>query len=139
MAYWLLKTEPTEYSWQQLAKDKNTAWTGVRNYQARNNLRDMSVGDFALVYHSGEDKEIVGIAKITKAAFPDPTADNDAWVSVQVEAIKPVTRTITLEEIRNTHNLCNMPLVTHTRLSVMPITESQWQDVLKYTKTESPS
>lgn len=135
MAYWLLKTEPGAYSWDQLQQDKKTSWTGVRNFQARNNLREMRPDDLAFIYHSGEDKEIVGIVRIVKEAYADPTAETGDWVAIDIEAVQPVTRPIGLEEIRNTHNLCVMPLVTHTRLSVHPVTDSQWNDVLKYTKT----
>lgn len=137
MNYWLLKTEPEEYSWQQLEKDKETEWTGIRNYQARNHLRNMQIGDEVFIYHSGEEKQIVGIAKITKEAHTDPTADTDAWVAVNLKAVKPITRPIGLDEIRNTHNLAVMPLVTQGRLSVMPVTISQWNDILKYTKTSA--
>lgn len=135
MAYWLLKTEPEEYSWEQLQADKKTAWTGIRNFQARNNLREMKAGDLAFIYHTGDDKEIRGIAKIVKEAFEDPTAETGDWVAVEIEVVQPVARPIGLEEIRNTHNLAVMPVVTHARLSVHPVTESQWRDVLKYTKT----
>ncbi len=135
MAYWLLKTEPGAYSWDQLQQDKKTSWTGVRNFQARNNLREMRPDDLAFIYHSGEDKEIVGIVRIVKEAYADPTAETGDWAAIEIEAVQPVTRPIGLEEIRNTHNLCVMPLVTHARLSVHPVTDSQWNDVLKYTKT----
>ena len=136
MAYWLLKTEPLVYSWEQLLKDKETSWDGVRNYQARNNLREMKVGDRAYIYHSGDDKEIRGVVEITREAYPDPSATEGDWVSVGVRAVASVGRAIGLEEIRNTHGLVVMPLVTQPRLSVQPVTESQWQDLLKYTKTE---
>ncbi len=135
MAYWLLKTEPEAYSWEQLEKDGSTAWTGIRNFQARNNLRLMQKGDFVFVYHSGDEKEIRGIAEITKAAYPDPTAEEGEWVCVDLKAVKPLTRTMNLEEIKNTHNLAIMKFVTQSRLSVSPVTESQWNDILKYTKT----
>ncbi len=135
MAYWLIKTEPEEYSWEQLMTDKQTAWTGIRNFQARNYLREMKAGDFVLVYHTGDDKDIRGIAKVMVEAYPDPTAETGDWAAIDVEAVQPIARPIGLEEIRNTHNLAVMPVVTHARLSVHPVTESQWQDVLKYTKT----
>lgn len=135
MAYWLLKTEPEAYSWEQLEKDGSTAWTGIRNFQARNNLRLMQEGDLVFVYHSGDEKEIRGIAKITKVAYPDPTAEEGEWVCVDLQAIKALTRTMGLEEIKNTHNLAIMKFVTQSRLSVSPVTESQWNDILKYTKT----
>lgn len=139
MAYWLLKTEPLVYSWDQLVKDKETSWDGVRNYQARNNLREMKKGDRAFIYHSGEDKEIYGVVEIVKEAYPDPSSTDGDWVSVGIRVVGPVGRPIGLEEIRNTHGLAVMPLVTQARLSVQPVTESQWNDILKYTKTELPA
>jgi predicted RNA-binding protein with PUA-like domain len=135
MNYWLIKTEPEEYTWEQLLTDKETAWTGIRNYQARNHLKEMKKGDRVFVYHTGDEKEIRGIAEVVKEFYPDPTSDTDAWVSVDIKALAPVGRSIGLEEIRNTHNLAVMPLVSQPRLSVMPISESQWIDLLKYTKT----
>lgn len=135
MAYWLLKTDPETYSWDTLVKDKETAWTGVRNFQARNNLRLMKPGDLAFIYHSQDDKDIVGVAEITAAAKPDPTAEEGDWVSVRIKALKPCGRSLSLEEIRNTPGLTTMPLITHSRLSVQPVTEAQWQAILKYTKT----
>ena len=135
MAYWLLKTEPEVYSWDQLMTDKETSWDGVRNYQARNHLREMKSGDRVFIYHTGDDKEIRGVAEVAKDAYPDPSATEGEWVSVGIRALASVGRPIGLEEIRNTHGLAVMPLVTQARLSVQPVTESQWQDILKYTKT----
>ncbi len=135
MAYWLIKTEPNVYSWEQLVADKQTSWDGIRNYQARNNLRAMKVGDRVFVYHTGDDKEIRGVAEVVKEAYPDPSASEGEWVSVGVRALHPVGRPIGLEEIRQTHGLAVMPLVTQARLSVQPVTESQWRDILKYTRT----
>ncbi len=139
MAYWLLKTEPSVYSWERLVEDHETSWDGVRNYQARNNLREMQIGDRVFMYHSGDDKEIRGVAEIVRAAYDDPTASSGGWVSVRVRAIAPVIRPIGLEEIRHTHGIAVMPLVTHPRLSVQPVTSQQWEDILKYTKTTLPS
>ena len=135
MAYWLIKTDPKVYSWERLAQEGATSWDGVRNYQARNNLREMKVGDLAFVYDSGDDKEIRGIAEVTKEAYPDPSAEEGQWVSVGVKAIKPCTRPLQFEEIRNTYGLSVMPLVEQPRLSVHPVSEAQWQAILKYTKT----
>lgn len=135
MAYWLLKTDPDTYSWEKLVAEKETDWTGVRNFQARNNLRQMKPGDLAFVYHSQEDKEIVGIAEIRSEAFADTTAESGDWAAVKVRAVKECTRHIGLEEIRNTPVLNVMPLVTHARLSVQPVSEAQWKDILRYTKT----
>lgn len=138
MSYWLLKTEPTVYSWDQLMNDGETSWDGVRNYAARKNLREMKVGDRAFIYHSGDDKEIRGVVEIVKEAYPDPSATEGDWSSVGVRALTGVGRPIGLEEIRNTHGLAVMPLVTQARLSVQPVTEMQWNDILKYTKTIVP-
>jgi predicted RNA-binding protein with PUA-like domain len=133
--YWLLKTEPDEYSYDQLLAEKEGVWDGVRNFQARNFLQQMKVGDRALVYHSGDEKEIVGIAEITKEAFPDPSAEEGKWVAVGVKPVARVTRPLGLEEIRNTHGIAVMPLVSQPRLSVHPVTEDQWNAIMKYTKT----
>lgn len=135
MAYWLLKTEPVVFSWEQLLEDKETSWDGVRNYQARKFLREMKSGDRVFIYHSGDDKEIRGVAEIVSEAYPDPSAEEGDWSSVKIKALKTVGRAIGLEEIRNTHGLAVMPLVTQPRLSVQPVTEDQWMAILKYTKT----
>ncbi len=135
MTQWLVKTDPSEYGWQDMVKDGETEWTGVRNFQARKFLREMSVGEMVLVYQSQEDKEIAGIAEVVRAAQPDPTAEKGDWVSVQLKAVKPVGRPLGLEEIRNTLGLSIMPLVEQPRLSVMPVTQAQWNDIMKYTKT----
>jgi predicted RNA-binding protein with PUA-like domain len=136
MNYWLLKTEPEVYSWERLEQDKTTRWEGVRNYQARNNLRLMQPGDLALIYHSGDEKMIMGIAKVTTAAYDDPTASEGNWSVVDVEAVKPLTRPLSLDEVKNTYLLNVMPLATQARLSVQPVTEQQWQLILKIAKTE---
>lgn len=137
MPYWLVKSDPSEYSWDDLVRDKEADWTGVRNFAARKFLNEMKVGDPVLVYHSQEDKEIVGIAEVVETAKPDVTAEEGSWVSVRLKAVKPVGRTLTLEEIRNTAGLSIMPLVEQPRLSVMPVTPAQWEAILKYTKTTS--
>lgn len=136
MAYWILKTEPSEYSCEMLERDGRTTWTGVRNFQARNNLREMKVGDIVFIYHSGEEKMIVGIGRVSKEAFPDETATSGDWSAIEVEFVKSCLRTVTLDEMRNTHGLSVMPLVSHSRLSVCPMTEAQAQMVLKIAKTE---
>lgn len=118
-----------------MQSDVETDWTGVRNFQARKFLQEMQPGDDVLIYHTEDDKEIVGIAQVIQAAKPDPTDDEDKWVSVRMKAIKSVGRTLTLEEIRNTPGLSIMPLVEQPRLSVMPVTQAQWEAILKYTKT----
>jgi len=135
MSHWLVKSDPSEYSWDQMQSDVETDWTGVRNFQARKLLQQMQPGDDVLIYHTEDDKEIVGIAQVIQAAKPDPTDDENKWVSVRMKAIKSVGRTLTLEEIRNTPGLSIMPLVEQPRLSVMPVTQAQWEAILKYTKT----
>lgn len=135
MKHWLVKSDPSEYSWEQLVSDKEADWTGVRNFQARKFLNEMQPGDSVLVYHTENDKEIVGIAEVVEKAKPDTTAEEGSWVSVRIKAVKPVGRTLTLEEIRNTPGLSIMPLVEQPRLSVMPVTPAQWEAILKYTKT----
>ncbi len=135
MSYWLVKTEPEEYSFDALLQDQVASWDGIRNYQARNYLNEMQVGDRVVVYHSGEDKEIRGFGEIVRAAYPDPTADGGNWVAVDVKALVPAGRPLGLEEIRNTHGIGVMPLVTQPRLSVHPVSEEQWNALLKYTKT----
>ncbi|MCC7522254.1 EVE domain-containing protein [Candidatus Uhrbacteria bacterium] len=135
MAYWLIKSDPSEYAWDQLVRDKEADWTGVRNFQARKFLNEMQPGDPILFYHTENDKEIVGIAEVIEPAKPDATAEEGNWVSVRIKAVKPVGRTLTLDEIRNTPGLSIMPLVEQPRLSVSPVTSAQWEAILKYTKT----
>lgn len=135
MNYWLIKSDPSEYSWEYLVRDKEADWTGIRNFQARKFLNEMQIGDQVLFYHTENDKEIVGIAEVIEPAKPDPTADEGNWVSVRIKPVKPVGRTLTLDEIRNTAGLSIMPLVEQPRLSVSPVTPAQWEAILKYTKT----
>ena len=136
MAYWILKTEPEAYSWEKLEKEGKASWTGVRNFQARNNLKLMKPGDVALIYHTGEEKMIVGIAKVVSEPYPDTSAVSGDWVAVDVQAVKPFQRAVSLEEIKHTHGLSVMPLVSHPRLSVQPVTDAQAQMILKIAKTE---
>lgn len=133
--FWLLKTEPAEYSLDQLAKDGTAPWTGVRNFEARNYLQQMQVGERAVIYHTGDDKEIVGFAEIVTEAYPDPTAESGSWVCVDIKFLTRAGRGLGLEELRNTHNLSVMPVVERPRLSVHPVSDSQWHDILRYTKT----
>ena len=135
MAYWLLKSDPDTYSWQDLVKDQETDWTGVRNFQARNNLRLMKKGDLAFVYHSQDDKEIVGVAEIIEPAKLDSTAEEGDWVSVRIQARTACGCTINLDEIKNTPALGTMVLVTNSRLSIQPVTLAEWTALIKYTKT----
>lgn len=123
--YWLVKQEPDSYAWAQFVKDGSTAWTGVRNYQARNNLRAMKKGDVVFYYHSNVGKEIVGIAKVSKEAYSDPTAEEGDWSAVDVVPVKAVKKTITLEAMKADPVLKNMALVKNSRISVTPVTEAQ--------------
>src|SRR6266498_2685753 len=109
--YWLVKSEPETYSWADLVRDRHTDWTGVRNFAARNHLKAMSVGDRALFYHSGAEKSVVGIAEVTRAAFPDKTADEDGWVAVELKAVEPLKRPVTLAEIKGESILAKMVLL----------------------------
>lgn len=131
MAYWLMKSEPFKYSWDQLVQDKSTFWDGVRNYGARNNLRAMKKGDLAFFYHSNEGVEIVGIVKIVKESYPDPTSDDPNWVVVDVKPHQKLKKPVTLAAIKAEKKLANMALVRLGRLSVQPVTPEEWELVLK--------
>jgi predicted RNA-binding protein with PUA-like domain len=129
--HWLVKQEPESYSWENFTKDGRTSWDGVRNYQARNNLRGMKAGDPVLFYSSGESKAVVGVAKVTKAAYPDPTADEPAWVSVELEAVRALKRPVTLSEIKADPALAGVILVRHSRLSVMPLAAPEFTRIVR--------
>lgn len=129
MAYWLIKSEPFKYSWEQFEKDGKTHWDGVRNYAARLNLRAMKTGDLAFFYHSNEGKEIVGIAKIIKEAYQDPTTTDD-WSVVDVAPVRKLNKPVTLAEIKNEQSLSQMALMRLSRLSVQPVKEEEWEIVL---------
>jgi predicted RNA-binding protein with PUA-like domain len=131
MAYWLVKSEPFKYSWDQFEKDKQTMWDGVRNYAARNNLKAMKKGDEVLFYHSNEGVEIVGIAKVAKEFYPDPTTDEDAWVVVDLKPYKKLKKPVTLAQVKADKRLANMALVRLGRLSVQPVTEEEWKVVME--------
>ena len=134
MAYWLLKTEPEEYSWDDLKKKggKGDAWTGVRNFTARNHLKAMKKGDRAFVYHTGDEKQVVGIAEAIKEAHPDPTAGKDEpWVAVDLRAVEPLKSPVTLAAIKADKSLKDMALVKYGRLSVQPVTAAEWKAVCK--------
>jgi predicted RNA-binding protein with PUA-like domain len=134
--YWLVKQEPESYAWSQFVKDGKAAWTGVRNFQARNNLRAMKKGDPVLYYHSVSEKQIVGIAKVVKEAYADPTADDGDWSAVDLAPVKPVVAPVTLETVKADSSLKNMFLVTHSRLSVQPLTEVQFERLMVLAKTK---
>jgi predicted RNA-binding protein with PUA-like domain len=131
MQYWLFKSEPYKWSWdhQKKAGDKGTEWDGVRNYQARNFMRDMKIGDRGFFYHSNEGKEIVGIVEVCKEAHPDSTTDDARWECVDIRALADVPRPVTLAEIKETEVLSDMSLVTSMRLSVQPVKRQEWNIV----------
>lgn len=131
MRYWLVKSDPDEYSFHDLVRDKKTNWTGVRNYQAKNNLSAMAKGDVVLVYHSQTEKAIVGSSKVSKTAFPDPTEDGEGWVCVELTAGKSFKNVITLEHIKSTPALSEIALIKQSRLSVMPLTDEQYECILE--------
>lgn len=131
MAYWLIKSEPFKYSWENFEKDKQTFWDGVRNYAARLNLRAMKKGDLAFFYHSNEGTEIVGIARLVKEAYQDPSTDDERWVAVDVAVHKKLKKPVTLAQIKADPMLKEMALVRLGRLSVQPVTEEEWKRVLQ--------
>ena len=138
-SFWIIKQEPSQYNWKQFEKDRETYWDGVRNYQARNNLKNMKKGDNLLFYHSVVGKEIVGIAEVTREAYPDPTTDDERWVVVDLKPIKPFKVPVTLEEIKTHKELSEIALIKQARLSVMPITKKEFQILLKLGKTNLSS
>ncbi len=129
-SHWLVKQEPEGYSWDNLVQDQLTEWTGVRNFQARNNLRKMSVGDRVLFYHSGEQKAVVGIAQVAKAAYPDPTAEEEQWIAVDIKPLKPLREPVPLTTIKAEPKLADMLLVRQSRLSVMPVTNEEFETIV---------
>lgn len=131
MNYWLIKSEPYKYSWDQLVEDGSTFWDGVRNYQASNNMKAMDIGDQAFFYHSNEGKEIVGIAEVVKTYYPDHTDEKGRFGMVDFKAVKPVPTPVTLKQIKDTPSLSDMALVRQSRLSVCPITKKEWDIVCK--------
>jgi predicted RNA-binding protein with PUA-like domain len=132
--YWLVKQEPESYSFADFQKEGKTDWTGVRNFTARNNLKEMKVGDKVFYYHSGDEKAVVGLAKVTKAAFPDPTADEGSWVAVELEAGKRVKNPVTLAAIKANPKLAEMKLVKLSRLSVSPVTKEEFDEIIEMSK-----
>lgn len=130
MAYWLIKSEPSVYSYDQLEKDKVTFWDGVRNYAARNHLKAMKRGDLAFFYHSNEGTEIVGIAQVGKEAYQDPSTKEEAWVAVDFKPYKKLKKTVTLAQVKAEKKLANMALVRLGRLSVQPVTDEEWKIVM---------
>ena len=131
MAHWLVKSEPDAYSWQQLVKDKETSWDGVRNFAARIHLKAMKKGDEVLYYHSNEGMEIVGVAKVAKEFYQDPTTDDDKWVSVMLKPVKALKKPVPLTQIKADKRLQNMALVRIGRLSVQPVSDEEWEVIMK--------
>ena len=130
MNHWLVKSEPFKYAFDQLLKDKKTIWDGVRNYQARNNLKAMEKGDLVFFYHSNEGKEIVGIAKVSKTSYQDPTTTDPNWVVVELSPVKALKKSVTLEAIKKNPALVNIGLIRQGRLSVMPIKPEEFDLIL---------
>jgi predicted RNA-binding protein with PUA-like domain len=133
---WLVKQEPEDYSWSDFVKEGATEWTGVRNFQARNSLRAMKRGDTVLFYHSGKEKQVVGLARVSRPASPDPTADEGDWVSVELKPIKPLRELVMLSAIKADSALKELLLVRQSRLSVMPLSEAQLQRILQLAGTQ---
>ena len=131
MNYWLVKSEPFKYSWDNLVKDGSTFWDGVRNYAARNHMKNMKKGDQVLYYHSNEGKEIVGYAEVIKEHYQDPTIDDDRWVAVDIKPVKKLKNPVGLQEIKADEKLQNMALVKIGRLSVMPVEKKEFDHILK--------
>jgi len=129
--FWLVKQEPSSYSWSDFVAEGQTSWTGVRNYSARNNLRRMQKGDEVLFYHSGDDKAVVGIARVIGTAYPDSTAKEGDWSTVDLAPVKPLHRPVTLHEIKSHSPLRGIGLVRQSRLSVVPLAESEFREIVK--------
>jgi predicted RNA-binding protein with PUA-like domain len=131
MQYWLVKSEPEVYSWEQFVKDKRTFWDGVRNYQARNNMQAMEKGDQVIFYHSSDVKAAVGIAEVVKTAYPDPTTDEPAWVVVDLKPVRPLKTPVTLAQIKAMPGMNNVALVRQARLSVLPLTPQEFEMIVR--------
>ena len=136
MNYWLVKSEPSVYSWDTFIKDKKTFWDGVRNYTARNNMREMKKGDEVFYYHSNEGLEIVGIAKVVKESYQDPTTDNANWVVVDLKPVKQLRNPVSLATIKEIPQLAEMELVKNSRLSVQKVKPEEWELILKISEGE---
>lgn len=128
--YWLVKQEPETYSWADFVSDGLTDWTGVRNYQARNNLREMKTGDRVLFYHSGKDKAVVGLAEVVKSAYPDPTADDKQWIAVDLKPVKALKNPVPLAAIRYDKRLSQLPLIRQSQLSVMSLSKDEFDIIV---------
>src|SRR5438093_10002267 len=135
MQYWLVKQEPEDYSWTSFAQEGRTTWTGVRSFAARLHLRAMRKSDLVLFYHSVSDKQVVGIARVLKEAYPDPTATEGDWSCVDLTPVKPLKKPVTLDTIKSDQTLKDIPLLKQTRLSVMPLPQPQFERILKLAET----
>lgn len=135
-SFWLVKSEPGSYSWDRFVHDAGTFWSGVRNPMARNHLAAMREGDAVLFYHSGDDKSVVGIARVTKSAYPDPTADDPKWLAVDLAPVKPLAQPVTLAAIKAEKSLAEIALVRMSRLSVMPLPRAAFEKILSLGKTK---
>ena len=138
MNFWLIKQEPSKYHWEQFVKDKETYWDGVRNYQARNNLKAMKKGDLVFFYHSVSDKNIMGIARVIKEHYPDPTTKDNRWVVVDLQAVKKLKNPVSLEDIKAESKLSQIPLIRQSRLSVMPLKQIEFKIILNMGRTNLP-
>ncbi len=136
MNYFLVKSEPFKYSWERFLKEKQTFWDGVRNYQARNNLKEMKVGDLVLFYHSNEGKEVVGIAEVVKEFYQDPTTDDERWVVVDLAPLETLKHPVSLETIKSDERLQNIALVRQGRLSVMSLSREEFDRIVELGNTE---
>lgn len=132
--HWLLKTEPSTYSFETLLKEGKTNWNGVRNFQARNNLRKIQKGDLALIYHSGDDKAVVGVARALGEAYRDSDPEGGDWSQVDLKAVEPLKRPVQLVEIKKNKKLADLPLIRQSRLSVMPITALHYDEIIKMSR-----
>jgi predicted RNA-binding protein with PUA-like domain len=132
MNYWLIKSEPDDYSWSDLVSDGSVIWSGVRNYQARNYLREMKSGDLVFFYHSRHGLEIVGVARVSTEAYPDPTADHGDWSAVDIEPVKPMTHPVSLSRLKSDVRFAEMPIIRSGRLSVSPVSSSQMNLILEW-------
>ncbi|HEY8734031.1 MAG TPA: EVE domain-containing protein [Puia sp.] len=139
MSHWLIKSEPEVYSWDQLVEDKKTRWDGIRNYAARLHLRNMKKGDEVFFYHSNQGTEIVGIASVLKEAYPDPTSTDPAWFAVDIKPLRKLKKPVSLDLIKKEKKLASMALVRISRLSVQPVTEDEWQIIMKMGGMEKAS
>ncbi len=137
-AYWLVKSEPNKYSWDDFVRDGSTYWDGVRNYAARNNLASMRKGDLILYYHSNQGKDVVGVARVTREAYGDPTIDDERWLVVDLKPLKAFERPVSLAEIKSEPALKNLPLIRQSRLSVMPVERPHFDRILRMGKTRLP-